>query len=69
MTHMQVTKTGEDHYHATVNENFTLIDEHVNDVQLLGMFAPKELVGTTPYEVLGLLDRQKVGYKMTITYQ
>jgi hypothetical protein len=69
MTHMHITKTGEEHYHATVNENFTLIDENVNDLQLLGMLTSKDLVGPTPCRVMGFLNRQKIGYKMTVTYE
>jgi hypothetical protein len=68
MNHMHITKTGEDRYHATENDNF-IIDEDVNDNQLRGMLGPKILIGTTCAAVLAHSESQGVGYMMTITYE
>ena len=63
---MNIKKTGEDRYHATVDSEG--IDEEVNSVQLRGMFTTITLVDTTFGDIESRFDREKVGFEQPARY-
>jgi hypothetical protein len=58
---MEITKTGEDYYHISANENFIRIEEDVDGPKLMGM------TGLTTGELFYLFDLKPLGHKATIT--
>jgi hypothetical protein len=60
-TRMEITKTGEDYYHVSANENFLRIEEDIDGPKLMAM------AGLTTGEMFYLFDLKPVGYKTTIT--
>ncbi len=58
---MEVTKTGEDHYHVFANENFIHIEDDVDGPKLMAM------TGFTTGELFSLFDLKPIGHKATIT--
>jgi hypothetical protein len=58
---MEITKTGEDHYHVFANENFIHIEEDVDGPKLMGM------TGLTTGELFSLFDLKPIGHKITVT--
>jgi hypothetical protein len=58
---MEITKTGEDSYHVSANENFIRIEEDVDGPKLIGM------TGLTTGELFYLFDSKLIAHKAIIT--
>ena len=67
---MQITKTGHDRYRVVVNDQTAQVDESdLDGPKLEAMLRRKTLTGTTPEDVLHLLDEQEVGFQVSASYE
>ena len=70
LSRMRIKKTGEDHYHVLVKDEFADIDEDVDGSQLMAMLGKERLVGTTAAELLSDLDaHDEIGYELLVIYK
>jgi hypothetical protein len=60
---LEVTKTGEDHYHVFANNKVLHIEEDVDGPKLMAM------LWLTSEELLALFDMKPIGHKVSVPYK